>query len=401
MSRIANPLLYAHFSRFAVTFLAAAGLALAQEQAPPPPPGPAATPQASPNGAWRRVGDPVPAQTPAPAPIPATAPDPAAAPAAAPAPQPPPTQDPSQPVAPTDAYGQPIQAAPQDVPPPPQDAPPPPQSMPPGAAPQNRPAYGLPAEVTLQPGAYVTVRTNQMLSSDHNQPGDTFSATLIQPLVVSGIVVAQRGQIVYGRVADAQKAHSDKPSRLVLELTGLTLSDGAQVSVKSQLVNRQGGTTPAGVQAGTVAGTTAVGAAVGAAAGWGTGAAIGAGAGMIVGVAGVLLTRNHPTLVYPETALTFRIDTPVTIATGSNPQAFHFVGPNEYQQRGVPTLQPRPPVAPGYPGYYGGAYAAPYGYGYPYPYPYYGYSYPYYYPYSYEGFGVVIGPRFGRFGRRW
>jgi hypothetical protein len=389
------------FSRFAVTFLAAAGLALAQDQTPPSPP----QSPAPPSGGWRRVGDPPPAPASAPAPVPAGQPQ---------------SQDPSQPTDRTDAYGQPVPAPvpavtaePQDAQQfPPQDAPPAPpmapQTAPPNGRPSgppqmnNRPAYGLPAEVTLQPGTYVTARINQPLSSDRNLVGDTFSATLIQPVVVNGIVLARRGQIVYGRVSEAQKAHSDKPSRLGLELTGLTLADGTQVPVKSQLVNRQGGSTPAGVQAGTVAGTTAVGAAVGAAAGWGTGAAIGAGAGMVVGVAGVLLTRNHPTVIYPETALTFQINAPVTIATGSAPQAFHYVGPNEYGP-GVQMqmAQPRPPVQPGYPagpGYssYYGAYGA---YG---PYPYYpGYPYYYpYYPYYWGGVGVYFGGPRGFIGGR-
>jgi len=383
--------LHFRMSVFVVTILAAAGLALAQEQTPPAQPQ-----QPAPNGAWRKVGDPppAPAQTPA---------DPAAQPQ---------TQDPSQPVDRTDAYGQPLPAG-QDAPPPPQDAPPmqqqpmpqqPMQQMPPAGAPgtmpqagaPNRPAYGIPSEVTLQSGTYLTARINQALSSDHNLVGDTFTATLIQPLVVNGIVVAHRGQMVYGRVSEVQKHHSDKPSRLGLELTGITLSDGSQLPLKSTLVNRQGPQTPGAIQAGTVVGTTAVGAGVGAAVGWGTGAAIGAGAGALVGIAGVLLTRNHPTIVYPETALTFQVTTPATIATGRNPQAFHYVGPNDYGPGVRTQLAPRPPVGyPGYPApyasYYGGG---PYG---PYPYAYYP-PYPYYYPYYpfYGGFGVVVGGRFGR-----
>ena len=382
-------------SLIAVTFLAAAGMALAQDQTPPSQP----QQPAPPSGGWRKAGDapPAPVQPPA---------DPAAQPQSQ-------SQGPSQPVDRTDAYGQPLPGAPQDAPPVPQDPPatqpmpqqPMPQAAAPGTMPQNapnRPAYGVPSDVTLKQGTFVTVRTNQPLSSNHNLVGDTFTATLMQPVVANGIVVAQRGQLVYGRVSEAQKAHSDKPSRLGLQLTGLTLADGTQIPLQSMLVTRQGGQTPGGIQAGTVAGTTAVGAGVGAAVGWGTGAAIGAGAGAIVGLAGVLLTRNHPTVLYPETALTFQVSAPVTIATGRTPQAFHYVGPNDYSGPGarMTQLAPRPPMGPGYPGspyasYYGG-------YG-PYAYPAYGYPYPYYYPYYpyFGGFGIGIGVggRFGGFGR--
>jgi hypothetical protein len=245
------------------------------------------------------------------------------------------------------------------------------------------PRYGLPPQLTIKPGTFVMVRVDQMLSSNHNQPGDVFSATLMQPMVVDGVVVAQRGQTVMGRVAEAQKSKAGHDSRLGLELTGLTLADGTQATVHSQLVARQGSTTPKGQEVGTVATTTAVGATVGAAAARGTGAAVGAGAGATAGIIGVLLTHNHPTVVYPETALTFRMETPVTVGTTRAPQAFRYVDPNDYQRpaetRAMPVRRPVPYYGPGY-------------------YPY--YSYPYWG--SYYGYGLGIG--FGRgwgYGRRW
>lgn len=325
-----------------LVFLAASSLALAQDRPP-------VTPQQQPApGAWRRVGDPPPTPLPQ---------------AGAQA------QDPSEPVDRTDQFGQPVQ---DNNAPYPQQGPPNqvPNQFPQGPARPNdrpnyaRPAYGLPPEVTLQPGTFVTIRTNQPLSSDHNQQGDTFTGTLAQPVVADGIVVAQRGETVYGVVAEAKKARNGDSSRLGLELTSLTLADGTQVPVRSQLVARQGSTTPVGAQAGTVAGTTAVGAAVGAAADWGRGAAIGAGVGAAAGVIGVLLTRNHPTEIYPETPLTFRVEAPVAISTARAPQAFRYVGPDEYERGYNAQLQPRPrPVGPPAPYYYGPGY-------YPY-YPYY------------------------------
>jgi hypothetical protein len=244
--------------------------------------------------------------------------------------------------------------------------------------------YGLPPQLSIKPGTFVSVRVDQMLSSNRNQPGDVFSATLMQPIVVDGVVVAQRGQTVMGRVAEAQKSKAGRDARLGLELTGLTLVDGTQATVRSQLVARRGPTTPGGQQLGTVATTTAVGATVGAVADWGRGAAIGAGAGAAAGIIGVLLTHNHPSVVYPETALTFRIETPVAINTTRAPQAFRYVDPNDYQRpaeaRAMPVRRPVPYYGPGY---------------YPYsPYPYWG-------PY-YGGYGLGVGIGFGRgWGRRW
>lgn len=292
------------------------------------------------------------------------------------------TPDGSQPVdRPSDAYGQPVPGQPQSQPP------------------ANRPAYGIPAQLTLKSGYFVTVRINQGLSSDHNQVGDTFSATLITPVIVDGVVVANRGQMTYGRLAVVQKQHSDKPSRLGLELTGITLADGTQTPITSQLASQQGGRTPAGIQAGTIVGTTAVGAAIGGAAAWGTGAAIGAGAGAAAGIIGVLLTRNHPTVLYPETALTFQITGPIHIST-ANSQAFRFAGPqdtnrapNGYMAGPGPGPGPRPGPAPAPAPYYG------YGYGYS---PYY-YPPAYYTPYPYWGPSIVIGGGWGwgGWGRGW
>jgi hypothetical protein len=315
------------------------------------------------NGGWRRWNDPPPAPAPQAQP-------------AAPDVQ---DQDPTQPVARADSYGQPEQ--PQQPQQPPQQR----NDRPPAAVPH----YGLPAALTIKPGTFVTVRMNQEISSDRNQQGDAFNASLAQPIVVDGVVVAQRGQTILGRVAEATKAgRVSGTSRLGLQLTALTLADGTQANVQSQLVNRSGQTS-VGNDVAAVGTTTAVGAAIGAAADWGRGAAIGAGSGAAVGIVGVLLTRGHATVVYPETLLTFRIDTPVNVDLTRAPQAFRYVGPDEYDRPGQTTaarrpLAPRPYYTP-YPYYYGG-------------YPgYYGY-----YPYAYgPSFGIGIGIRGGGWGRRW
>jgi hypothetical protein len=151
--------------------------------------------------------------------------------------------------------------------------------------------------------------------------------------------------------------------------------------IQSELLTRNG-TTSTGRDAGAIAATTGVGAAIGAAVHGGVGAGVGAGAGLIVGVAGVLLTRGNPTIIYPETMLTFRVNQDVTVSTDRSVQAFRFVQPADYEAP-APALARRPlPPRPAY------------GYGYaPYGYPYYGY--PYYGP----GFGLYFGPGF--YGRRW
>jgi hypothetical protein len=247
---------------------------------------------------------------------------------------------------------------------------------------QNYPAPPpVPASLTIPQGTYITVRINQLLSSDKNQPGDAFSATLVDPVVVNGIVVAEPGETVGGRVALVEKHGVGKAAKLGVQLTNLTLVDGQQLTVNTQLTSRRGGTTPGGIEAGSVVATTGLGAAIGAAAGWGTGAAIGAGAGALAGLIGVVVTHNHASVITPEQILTFQMQTPVTFSTAASSAAFRYVQPGEYSQPG--------PSGPG-----GGPYLAngpapaPYPY-YASPYPYYGYGYPYYWGPS---FAFYYGP---------
>jgi hypothetical protein len=261
--------------------------------------------------------------------------------------------------------------------------------------PRDEQNYQVPPRLTLRSGTFVTVRMNQPLSSDRNQPGDAFSATLVNPVVVDGVVVAQPGETVGGRVSEAQKAgRVEGTSRLAIQLTDLTLADGTPVPIRSQLISRRGPTSE-GRDAGAIAGTTALGAAIGAGADWGRGAAIGAGAGAVIGTIGVLLTRGHPTVIYPESVLTFRIEEPVTISTERAPQAFRYVEPNEYDRPSYAANRPPPPPR------------ARVGYAYPPPPPPYYYPRPYYYGPSfgfYYGSGFYRGPRYylgRRYYRRW
>jgi hypothetical protein len=228
--------------------------------------------------------------------------------------------------------------------------------------------YVVPDTLTLSSGAILQVRTTGWLSSDRNKTGDQVTMTLAQPLVVNGLVVARRGQTVIGTVVNAEKAGRVKGvSKLGLSLAQLTLVDGQLLDVKTTLINATGGTSN-GRDALAVAGTTGLGAGIGAAAAGGEGAAIGAGAGFVASIAGVLLTRGRPTIIPPESLLTFRLETPITVSTVHGQAAFRPVTSHDY----APKPRPRRVVRP----YYPYAYPPPYAYGYPYPYP-----YPYrYYP---------------------
>ncbi len=236
-------------------------------------------------------------------------------------------------------------------------------------------AKPFPAQLTIKAGTYVTVRLNEILSSERSMTGDAFTATLAKPIVVDGIVVAQRGQDVTGRVTEAKKSgRLGSNSRLGIQLVDLPIVDGQQLPIQSELITRNG-TRSTGRDTGTVAATTGVGAAVGAGVNGGVGAGVGAGAGLAAGLAGVLLTRGNPTVIHPETLLTFRLNQDVTVSTERGSQAFRYVEPADYDQPPPPSPVRRPSPRPAY--VYGPAFGYPY-----YPYPYWGWG-----PSLYFGFG--------------
>jgi hypothetical protein len=257
-----------------------------------------------------------------------------------------------------------------------------------------------PQTLTLPAGTVIRVRTNEWLSSDRNLPGDGFSAVLDQPIVVEGWVVARRGQEESGRVSMAQKAGhgNNNSSQLGVQLSELTLVDGQQLPLQTQLIQTSAGSSN-GRNAAIIGTTTGVGAVVGAAVGGGSGAAAGAIVGGAAGVIGAFSTHGRPTVIAPESVLSFRLQNPVTISTEKGQLAFQPVTQQDYDSRapynGPQSQRFAGSDASGYqappPAYYG----YPYAYGYPYPY---GYYYPYPFGFGFYGGGFGYGRGFGGFG---
>jgi len=345
MNTVRIPLKGSQFPRYAgilaVAVLFAAATVFAQD--PAPRQAPAADPQAS--------QYPAPAQPQYPAAMPAPGPGQQA---------PPYGQQP--------AWGQPQYQPPYGQPG---------QMMPPQGYPPQAPVAHPTTDLTLPAGTVISVRVDRPLSTARNQAGDGFGAILQQPLVANGFVVAQRGQTVLGRVTVSEKAgRISGQSKLGIELSELTLVDGQQMPIHTELTEQRGGTSY-GRDAAGIGTTTGLGAAIGAGVNGGVGAGVGAAAGLVAGIAGVMFTRGHDTYVGPEQLLVFRIKEPVTIATAHTAEAFRPVTAQDYHSAG---MQYR--AGPGSP--YGAPYAAPYA------------AYPPYYPaYAYYGYPYWWGPSFG------
>ena len=157
------------------------------------------------------------------------------------------------------------------------------------------------------------VRIAETLSAARHERGDTFLATLEQPLIIDGFIIAERGARVEGRVAEAQPpGRGGGSSRLDVELVRLSTSDGQRVPIRTEPFKKEGASS-AGSDLAKVGVGAAIGAAIGAAAGGGKGAAIGAGVGGAAGTADVLLTRGKPAEIRVETRVSFRIQEPITL----------------------------------------------------------------------------------------
>lgn len=179
--------------------------------------------------------------------------------------------------------------------------------------PETPPTPPEPNRVTLIAGTLIPIRLTQTLSSDRVQTGQTFQATLDQPLVVDGFVIAERGARVEGRVIEAEEAGRVKGvSHLALELTRINTSDGQRVPISTSSYEKEGEQTRKS-DAAKVAAGAGIGAALGAIFGGGKGAAIGAASGGAAGTGVVLTTRGKPVVLSSETRISFRLKAPVTI----------------------------------------------------------------------------------------
>jgi hypothetical protein len=293
-------------------------------QADPPP----AQPTVAPEPVRAPVADPVPTPRPAQAPV-REKPSPVRPPARREQPaiiarnENPPPQEPAP--SPMPAPLPPPPAPVQDAPPPPPPtvtappvvvtAPPPPvpQEEPPQAPPIQARETSTPNTVTIRPGTVLTVRIAETLSVARNEKGDGFLATLEQPLVIDGFIIAERGARVEGQVVEAQQpGRAGGPSHLGIELVRLSTSDGQRIRIRTESFKKDGASS-AGSDLAKIGVGAAIGAAIGAAAGGGKGAAIGAGVGGAAGTADVLLTRGKPAEIPVETRITFRVQEPITL----------------------------------------------------------------------------------------
>lgn len=184
-------------------------------------------------------------------------------------------------------------------------------------APQATRATSTGADILVPAGTHLVVRMIDGIDSNRNQVGDSFQASLEDPLIVDSTQIAAKGTTVYGKLEQVKSAGRVKgQSELRLVLTGIVL-DGATHNIVTGEYEVQGKSR--GHQTAKRAGIGAVaGGIIGAIAGGGKGAAIGAGVGAGAGAATTVLTHGQQVHVPSETVLNFTLEQPVRLPVASS-----------------------------------------------------------------------------------
>jgi hypothetical protein len=164
---------------------------------------------------------------------------------------------------------------------------------------------------TLPAGTLLRVRTTSTVSTRSNRAGETFRASLEDPLVTNGLVVAPRGSDVTVEITDSNKGGRIK-GRAHIALSLLSINSTGLHHIRTNTLWYQARGTKKKDFAKIGAGT-GIGAGIGAIAGGGIGAAVGAGAGAGAGGILVLSTRGDPAVVPSESVLQFRLREPLTV----------------------------------------------------------------------------------------
>jgi len=166
--------------------------------------------------------------------------------------------------------------------------------------------------VTIPAGTRISVRTMDAIDSTQNHVGDRFQASLEEPLIVDGNVVAAKGADVYGRLEESKESGTfTGRSELRVALTGIVV-DGKTVPLVTGDYELSGKSKGASTAKRTVGGA-AIGSIIGAIAGGGKGAAIGAGAGAGLGAGSEIITKGEQVKIPSETLLDFTLEQSVSI----------------------------------------------------------------------------------------
>ena len=179
-------------------------------------------------------------------------------------------------------------------------------------APRSQRRAESPQPVVVPAGTVLTVRLGQAVGSKISNSGDTFPATLAEPVVVDGARVLSADAEAEGTVVQAAPLGRFKGGAVLrVALTSLTVNGTphqVRTTAVSQSVKGKGKRSAV-----LIGGGGGLGAVFGGLAGGGKGAAIGAIAGAGAGTAGTAFTGNKDIVLPAESTLSFKLTQPLEL----------------------------------------------------------------------------------------
>lgn len=168
------------------------------------------------------------------------------------------------------------------------------------------------SSLTIPAGTALKIRMIDSVDSEVSQLGQTFQASLDDPIMVDGETVVPRGaDVVVKLVEDRQSGKIAGRTELTLDLASIRVNgrmvDLVTEDVTTSSESRTGRSTKV------IGGTAVVGAILGGIFGGGKGAAIGATSGAGAGTAVQVLTKGQRVKIPAETRLSFTLQNPVRI----------------------------------------------------------------------------------------
>jgi hypothetical protein len=174
------------------------------------------------------------------------------------------------------------------------------------------PAAQSKQKITVPAGMRILVRMIDSIDTAKQKTGYRFTASLETNLQAEDVIVAPRGTIVYGRLAQASSSgRMSGSSQLMLELTDVVINGTAYPLLTSTYEIKGKG--EGKKTAGKILGGAGLGALIGGIAGGGTGAAIGVLAGAAGGTAIAASKKGEQLQIPSESLIEFRLEQPVKL----------------------------------------------------------------------------------------
>jgi hypothetical protein len=177
----------------------------------------------------------------------------------------------------------------------------------------SKPASPAPEIYTVPAATEIPVRLIDAVSTETNKAGDTFLASLAEPLVIDGVVLFAKDASVQGKIVSLEEpGRVSGVASISLQLTEIQAKNGSSIPLQTELFSETAKSQKK-KDAAIIGAGAGIGTAIGAIAGGKKGAVLGAIAGGGGGTGYVLATKGKQ-LKYPsETLMTFKLAEPLTV----------------------------------------------------------------------------------------